>query len=390
MWSLNPVQDHSLFTVTVHGVLTFKYLRTSRGATPAANNNLYDLTAKVISGTGGREHSITKQLRINVTDDITERPDKPEAPSIVNALTKQLQLTLHWTKPTNKGPEITSYDIQYKLSTDTVWPETVQHTHTGASPDDTVIPNLARHTSYHFRVSASSPEGTSEWSDHVEGTTNDNSPPTLPTGPLTRRVAENTASRTNITSTIDAQDTDHNDGGTYTFTLEGTDAAIFSIRQRLGNNSNKVWIQTKEPLDHEAQSSYSVTIKVEDGQTGSATVDVSINVTDEDEPPSAPAAPAVSGIGLTRSLAVTWTEPANTGPRHNRLHSRVPSRRNYPLDRLATHHRRRRHPHHHNHYQPSSRQDIPGPNQRHQRRRHRRILRTRFRQNSNQRTANIH
>ena len=313
VWSLHNVNDGQLFTLTESGDLTFKVAPDFEGRVPSASDNEYHVTVKVISGTASREQTTTKPLEINVIDDDNERPDKPATPSIVDARTKQLQLTLRWTKPGNKGPEITSYKIQYRLATATVWPANAQHTHTGANPTDTDIPNLARATSYHFRVRAISPEGPSEWSDHVEGTTLDNQEPTLPSGPITRSVDENTPSGTEITPTINAQDNDHNDGGTYTFTLEGTDAASFSIRQRLGNNSNQVWIQTKAPLDHEDKDSYSVTLKVEDGQTGSDTVIVNISVTDVAEPPSAPDAPTVSSSGLNRSLLVTWNAPSNTG-----------------------------------------------------------------------------
>ena len=48
-------------------------------------------------------------------------------------------------------------------------------------------------------------------------------------------------------------------------------------------------------------------------------IDVTISVTDEDEPPSAPATPTVTATADTgRSLEVTWNEPTNTGPPINR------------------------------------------------------------------------
>ena len=72
------------------------------------------------------------------------------------------------------------------------------------------------------------------------------------------------------------------------------------------------------PLDHETRQSYSVTVKVDDGQNKDNSVaakSVTIMVDDVREAPSAPAAPTVTGIpGSTSSIRVTWAAPANTGP----------------------------------------------------------------------------
>ena len=58
-----------------------------------------------------------------------------------------------------------------------------------------------------------------------------------------------------------------------------------------------------------------MTVKVVDGQGGNATVDVTITLTDVDEPPAKPAVPTVAAIdGSPTSLTVSWTAPANTGP----------------------------------------------------------------------------
>ena len=66
--------------------------------------------------------------------------------------------------------------------------------------------------------------------------------------------------------------------------------------------------------DHEAKSSYSVTVAVNDGYGGAATIVVTVGVTDEDEPPLAPAAPGVAKVrGSVTSLKVSWRAPDNAG-----------------------------------------------------------------------------
>ncbi len=118
---------------------------------------------------------------------------------------------------------------------------------------------------------------------------------------------ENTEAGQNIGNPVTATDSD---GGTLVYRLEGTDADSFAIDATTGQ------IQTKAGVtyNYEAKSSYSVTVKVVDGQGGSATIPVTIALTDVDgEAPGKPAVPNVSAASAT-SLTATWTPPANTGP----------------------------------------------------------------------------
>ena len=136
--------------------------------------------------------------------------------------------------------------------------------------------------------------------------TTSNAVPVFPSGTITRSVAENTASGQNVGAPVAA--TDANTGDTLTYSLEGTDGGSFTIVGASGQ------IQTSAALNHEAKSSYSVTVKVNDG-TVNATKAVTISVTDVDEPPDQPATPIVSAkSGTTDSLDVSWSAPANTGP----------------------------------------------------------------------------
>ncbi|MYE87715.1 leucine-rich repeat protein, partial [Candidatus Poribacteria bacterium] len=90
----------------------------------------------------------------------------------------------------------------------------------------------------------------------------------------TRTVAENTAAGQNIGTAISATDAD---GDTLTYTLGGTDAASFNIVSTSGQ------LQTNTPLDYETKSSYLVTVSVFDGDGGTDTITVTINVTDVNE-----------------------------------------------------------------------------------------------------------
>ena len=115
----------------------------------------------------------------------------------------------------------------------------------------------------------------------------------------TRTVAENTASGTNIGAAISATDVDND---TLTYSLSGTDAAAFSIVSTSGQ------LQTKDALDFETKSSYSVTVDVSDSKIGSDAIAVRINVTDVNEAPAFP-----EGTPTTFSVAENTAPGTNIG-----------------------------------------------------------------------------
>ena len=111
----------------------------------------------------------------------------------------------------------------------------------------------------------------------------------------------------NIGAPVAATDTDTGDTLSYSFD-GGTDDARFGIITTTGQ------IQTKigENYSYEAKASYAVRVKVEDGNSGSDTIDVTLNVTDQDEAPLRPVAPTVKGHNQTTKLVVSMTAPQNT------------------------------------------------------------------------------
>ena len=106
-----------------------------------------------------------------------------------------------------------------------------------------------------------------------------NEPPAFAAETAARSVAENTAAGQSIGLPVTATDPDTDD--TLTHTLEGADSDSFDIDSASGQ------IQTKSGVtyDHETKSSYSVTVKADDNNGGIATVDVTITVTNVNEPP---------------------------------------------------------------------------------------------------------
>ena len=91
-----------------------------------------------------------------------------------------------------------------------------------------------------------------------------------------REVAENTETGRNIGAPVRALDEDDD---LLIYTLSGLDAEFF----RIGRNNGQ--LETKAPLNYEARSSYSVVVTAIDPFGAMDSIQVTINVTDEDDPP---------------------------------------------------------------------------------------------------------
>ncbi len=114
--------------------------------------------------------------------------------------------------------------------------------------------------------------------------------------PVTRSVAENTPAGEPMGDPLSATDAD---GNTLAYSLSGADADSFAIDASTGQ------IRTQGAYDFEAQSSYSVIVRVSDGEGGRASLVVGITITDIAEPPATPPSQVVIAPG-NRQLAVRW------------------------------------------------------------------------------------
>ena len=143
-----------------------------------------------------------------------------------------------------------------------------------------------------------------------------NAAPTFDDGTSTTRefldesigtATADTVTRTDIGQPVAATDTDT--GDTLEYTLSGTDAAKFTIDTTSGQIRDK----GGENYDYEAKASYAVTVTVMDGNGGSDTIAVTLNLLDQDEPPLQPVAPNMTEHNDITKFNIRLTPPDNTG-----------------------------------------------------------------------------
>ena len=136
--------------------------------------------------------------------------------------------------------------------------------------------------------------------DVFEPTTN--SPPAFTEGDsAARAIAENSSTGLGFGAPVSATDPD---GDTLTYSLGGTDAASFSIYSITG------YLRTKAQLDYETKNQYTVTVFVSDGNGGSDSITITINVTDIYEPWTNDS--PVFTEGSKTSRAIVEDTPPNT------------------------------------------------------------------------------
>ena len=169
--------------------------------------------------------------------------------------------------------------------------------HWQSSPNGVSWPNISGATGYSYRpvrgdagnrlrarVTYDDGHGTGKTATTgaTSAVTQSNNPPTFDEGATaTREVAENTEGGEPIGLPFSASDSDS--GDTLIYTLGGTNANSFEIVDTSGQLQTKTGVT----YDHETKASYSVTVSVSDGNAGSDSIDVIINVTNVNEAPVA-------------------------------------------------------------------------------------------------------
>lgn len=128
--------------------------------------------------------------------------------------------------------------------------------------------------------------------------TSNHSPKFEEGGETSRTVEENSAIGTKVGARIRAAD---RDGDRLTYSLHGDDRSSFTINESTGR------LYTATSLDREADSRYYLTVAVSDGARGTDSIEVTIVVTDVNEPPTVTGEREVSYPEQTPGVLATYT-----------------------------------------------------------------------------------
>ncbi len=132
----------------------------------------YSVTLKAEDDNGGSD---TLAVTITVTD-VEEPPGRPAAPSVSSVDGNTTSLSVNWTTPSNTGPAIDNYDLQYREGTSGSWTNGPQN----VSGTSATISGLTESTSYQVQVLATNAEGDSPWSLPGSGQTGALGAPDVP------------------------------------------------------------------------------------------------------------------------------------------------------------------------------------------------------------------
>ena len=226
-------------------------------------------------------------------------PGRPSTPAVVATSTDSLTVT--WRAPESVAFDILGYDVQYRASGSDAF---LEHKGDGAGTQAR-IDGLAEATTYELRVRAVTELGSSDWSATATATTLDGTPRFAEGETATREIAENTSGEQAVGAPLVATAA----GRPLRYALGGPGAAEFALDSETGQ------LRTREGVtyDHESQPQHELTVTAEGPLGRTASIAVTVQVTDIDEPPGAPGIPTIEFTSPTR-LALSWTAPENTGP----------------------------------------------------------------------------
>ena len=259
--------------------------------------NAYELTVSASDGQGGAA-SVT--VTIQVTN-VNEPPNRMAQPTAAGGFE---QLTITWVPPSNPGPAISGYDVQYRIRGAATFDNIANF---GPTPTSGIITGLARGKYYEAQVRAKNADSDGEWSETVETRVNTNKAPEFPSDPPDKiDVAEGKTAGDEVGDPYTAVDPD---GDTVTYTLEGEDAGVLSVGQTTGQIAVGAGysLDFENPVDNNTDNVYVIEVVADDNHGLILRMDLEITVTDIDEPGSLII--SVSNPRVGSELAATLSDP---------------------------------------------------------------------------------
>ncbi len=174
-WSLEGTDSGDFSKTVLYGVLSLSFGSDPDYESPddSGRNNVYHVTVKA-EDNGSPKKSSTRAVTVTVTD----QSEPPGAPSGVSVSAPSYRgherLSVRWTAPSNSGPALSGYGIQYCKTVEvpfcdsySIWSSSSA---TGSATSK-LLTGLSANTGYTVQVRASNAEGTSGWSSRATGST---------------------------------------------------------------------------------------------------------------------------------------------------------------------------------------------------------------------------
>lgn len=136
----------------------------SRAPLDYENRNSYTVTVTAADPSG-----LSGDITVNISvTDANEPPGKPNAPTVTTAsVNGHNDLGVAWAAPSNTGPAISGYDVEYRKQGVPAWDDS----NLTASGTVATITGLTADSRYEARVRAKNAEGAGQWSDPGTGRT---------------------------------------------------------------------------------------------------------------------------------------------------------------------------------------------------------------------------
>ena len=303
--------DHDPLTVSLSGDSSpFDFDRSGAGATTTVQLRVsttadldYEVRSSymvVVSAVDARGGSAAITVTISVIN-VAEAPARPDAPSVTGGVGS---LSVSWDAPANTGPEISGYEVQFRIK------DIGEFADAGYSGTTTtaVITGLQRGKYYQVQVRARNAEGTGEWSQSGEARTRPNRAPELDEHALPHSfsVDEGKLSGQAIGSAYTATDPD---GDTVSHTLAGEDAGVLAIASTTGQIQvgEGHTLDYESPADMNRDNTYNIEIVAADGYSGTDKLAVTISVNNVDEPGTLILSTATPSVG--KELTAVLSDP---------------------------------------------------------------------------------
>ena len=298
-WSLRGT-DAGDFSINRNGELSFR-------STPDFENpvddgderNDYEITVRASDASGE-----TDEIDVTVTvTDVDEPPGRPSRPTVIS--NGETSLYVEWSAPTNTGPPINDYDVQYRVGSSGPFTDA---DHTGTATQ-TTISNLDPDTTYEVQVRAKNAEGTSGWSESGTGSTDAPLVSTVTIAPLedvdsvgegqlvpftlTAKPAPTTELKVKVSVT---------ETGSFLASVIPTDVTIAP-----GSSTALLTLQTTNDMIDEENGTVTATVEAGAGYTVGNPSSASVTVRDDDlsRPPQPEGVSASSASG--DSADVRWS-----------------------------------------------------------------------------------